>query len=85
MRHVDAVIDAAAGVSGQHPNIDGVLAALCFVHGLPATPALVLFAAGRLTGWLAHAMEQQATGRLIRPRARYTGVVPEGDSEPAGR
>jgi citrate synthase len=35
-----------------------------------------MFAAGRLAGWLAHALEQQAEGKLIRPRARYTGVEP---------
>ena len=47
---------------------------------LPATPALVMFAAGRLAGWLAHALEQQAQGRLIRPRASYTGVTPPATS-----
>ncbi|MBB3343790.1 citrate synthase family protein [Luteimonas sp. RC10] len=77
MRQVEAVIAAAAETSGRPPNIDGMLAAICFVHDLPATPALAMFAAGRLSGWLAHALEQQALGRLIRPRARYTGVEPE--------
>ncbi|MCD9029903.1 citrate synthase family protein [Luteimonas sp. BDR2-5] len=76
MRHVEAVIAAAQDTSGQPPNIDGMLAAICFVHGLPAAPALVMFAAGRLAGWLAHALEQQALGRLIRPRAHYSGVEP---------
>ncbi|MEN4902310.1 citrate synthase family protein [Luteimonas sp. TWI1437] len=77
MRQVETVIAAAAETSGRPPNIDGMLAAICFVHDLPATPALAMFAAGRLSGWLAHALEQQALGRLIRPRARYTGVEPE--------
>ena len=27
----------------------------------------------RTAGWLAHAIEQAQTGRLIRPRARYVG------------
>jgi citrate synthase len=29
-------------------------------------------------GWMAHSMEQYATGELICPRARYTGLEPEG-------
>ena len=32
-----------------------------------------VFAVGRTTGWIAHAREQQATGRLIRPQSRYVG------------
>lgn len=76
MRALDAIISATEDVSGQHPNIDFLLAAICHANALPATPALVMFAAGRLAGWLAHALEQQAEGKLIRPRARYTGVEP---------
>ena len=76
MRHLQSVIVAVEEASGQRPNIDFMLAALCHVHALPAAPALVLFAAGRLAGWLAHALEQQSLGKLIRPRARYTGVAP---------
>jgi citrate synthase len=80
MHHVEAVIAAAKESSGQHPNIDCMLAAICYVHDLPASHALVMFASARLTGWLAHALEQQALGKLIRPRARYTGLAP-GDGE----
>ena len=32
-----------------------------------------LFAVGRTAGWVAHALEQVATGHLLRPRARYSG------------
>ena len=78
MARVEALLAAAAETSGRLPNIDGLLAALCYVHGLPAAPALAIFAAGRLAGWLAHAQEQQDLGRLIRPRAQYVGVMPEG-------
>jgi citrate synthase len=76
MESLEAIIATMEEISGQRPNIDLMLAAICHVHGLAAIPALVMFAAGRLAGWLAHALEQQALGRLIRPRASYTGVAP---------
>ena len=76
MEALETLIAAAEEVSGQRPNIDFMLAAICHANALPATPALVMFAAGRVAGWLAHALEQQAQGRLIRPRASYTGVAP---------
>jgi citrate synthase len=76
MSRLEEIIAFAEEISGQRPNIDFLLASICQIHGLPATPALVMFAAGRLAGWLAHALEQQALGRLIRPRAGYTGVAP---------
>jgi citrate synthase len=77
MQAIDALIGSAFDASGQHPNIDLLLATICHVHGLPGAHALVMFAAGRLAGWLAHALEQQELGRLIRPRARYVGTPPE--------
>lgn len=73
---LNTIVEATEEISGQRPNIDFMLAAICHAYGLPATPALVMFAAGRLAGWLAHALEQQAHGGLIRPRARYAGVEP---------
>ena len=76
MDALESIIAAAEEVSGQRPNIDFMLAAICHANALPATPALVMFAAGRVAGWLAHALEQQAQGRLIRPRASYTGITP---------
>ena len=65
--------DAAAAL-GERPNVDFALLALVRAHGLPADAPLRLFALGRSVGWAAHAMEQAATGQLIRPRARYEGV-----------
>lgn len=74
MQQVQRLVEAAEDVTGQRPNLDFALAAIAHVHGLPAATALVLFAAARLTGWLAHALEQQARGGLIRPRASYVGA-----------
>ena len=76
---LETIITATEEISGQRPNIDFMLAAICHAHGLPATSALVMFATGRLAGWLAHALEQQAQGRLIRPRASYAGATPGED------
>ena len=76
LRKLDGLIAHAEAVSGLRPNLDFSLAALCHLHALPVTSAVVIFASGRLAGWLAHALEQQEQGRLIRPRAQYTGVRP---------
>ncbi|MCB9578783.1 MAG: helix-turn-helix domain-containing protein [Polyangiaceae bacterium] len=58
------------------PNLDAGLCAVAAALGLaPGTPS-ALFAIGRTAGWVAHALEQRSTGRLLRPRARYVGVPP---------
>jgi citrate synthase len=45
------------------------------LHGLGFSTALFspTFAIGRVAGWTAHAFEQQAQNRLIRPQSVYTG------------
>ncbi|SER06133.1 citrate synthase [Solimonas aquatica] len=74
---VMALIEAAQQASGKAPSTDLALAALAEVYELGPQAALILFAAGRVAGWLAHALEQQAAGGLIRPRASYVGLPPE--------
>lgn len=59
--------------TGDKPNCDAALAAMTRELGLPDDAPFCLFALARMSGWLAHAMEQRETGRIIRPRARYTG------------
>lgn len=61
------------GATGQAANIDFALVALADALKLPEDAPFALFAVARTAGWLAHAVEQVQTGRLIRPRARYTG------------
>jgi len=60
--------------TGLLANVDMALAVMTRELGLIDEAPFVLFAIGRMTGWLAHAMEQRQTGRLIRPRARYVGL-----------
>jgi citrate synthase len=68
--------DSVASTMRERPNIDFALVALARVLRLPAGAPLMLFAIGRTIGWIGHAIEQYATGQLIRPRAKYVGVVP---------
>ncbi len=62
--------------TGQKANVDFALAVMRRTLGLPPEAPFALFAAARTAGWLAHAMEQAATGAVIRPRARYVGPIP---------
>jgi citrate synthase len=50
------------------------------LQGVGLTPELfpATFALSRHAGWTAHALEQAASNRLIRPDARYVGP-PERD------
>ena len=82
-------LPAAMAFGPAPPALPPVMAALRAHHaGLPPEETLLplfaaaarndaLFALGRSIGWLAHAMEQRDTGRLIRPRAVYVGPVPD--------
>ena len=58
------------------PNLDFGLAAVTRTYRLPEQAPVLLFALGRTIGWIAHAIEEYASGQLIRPRARYTGLLP---------
>jgi citrate synthase len=64
-------------ITGEEPNIDFALTALAARFALQDDAPFQIFAAARCTGWIAHALEQNETGRLIRPRARYTGPMPD--------
>jgi citrate synthase len=76
------VARTTASAIREEPNLDFALAALGLALHLPAGAPLVLFAIGRTLGWIAHALEQYATNQLIRPRARYVGVVPGANQIP---
>jgi len=74
--HERAVVEAlAAHKPGRalETNVEFYTALL--LHGLGLEPAVFtsVFAMARAAGWIAHDEEQRATGRLIRPRARYEG------------
>ena len=71
--------DALEALRRHHPdrpleaNVEFYTAVLLDAVGLPRELFTPTFACARSVGWLAHAAEQKATGRLIRPSCRYVG------------
>ncbi len=60
-----------------YPNVDFYSGVIYRALGIPVQMFTVLFALGRLPGWIAHWVEMQRsdTKRLCRPRQVYTGPV----------
>jgi citrate synthase len=84
--HLEFVMDverrAVAALQRRKPgrrveaNIEMDAALLLDAIGLPREAFTPVFAVARCAAWLAHAMEQQKTGRMIRPASIYVGPVP---------
>src|SRR6266700_74337 len=60
------------------PNVEINAALLLDAVGFPRDAFTPVFAVARAAGWLAHAMEQQKEGRLVRPSSAYVGPRPTG-------
>jgi citrate synthase len=60
------------------PNVEINAALLLDAVGLPRDAFTPVFAVARAAGWLAHALEQQKEGRLVRPSSSYIGPLPKG-------
>ena len=76
----EAVEKAALEILREHKpdrpldtNVEFYTALLLEALGLPPASFTCVFAMGRVAGWLAHAREQLAGGRLIRPQSLYVG------------
>ncbi|MGV6876377.1 citrate synthase [Pseudochelatococcus sp. B33] len=67
------VIEEMGTLLGMSPNLNIALVAMRRALALPRDAAVSLFLLARCVGWISHALEQQASERPIRPRARYPG------------
>jgi len=72
----ERLYDAMKARTDLPVNVDFFSAVVYDALGIPADLCTSIFAIGRVAGWCAHAMEQYADNRLIRPRADYIGVAP---------
>lgn len=58
-------------------NVEFYTALVLEAVGFPRESFTNVFAVGRMAGWTAHVLEQEKTGRLIRPQSSYVGPMPE--------
>lgn len=61
------------GEKNLPPNVDFYSASVYHSLGIDHDLFTPIFAVSRVSGWLAHILEQYDNNRLIRPRAEYTG------------
>jgi citrate synthase len=83
LHYAEAVEQAALAVLAKRKpnrslqtNLEFYTALLLEALGLPRDAFTGAFAVARVVGWIAHALEQQAGGRLIRPQSNYIGPMP---------
>ncbi len=79
----EAVEAAALAILKEHKpdraldtNVEFYTALLLEALDFPPAAFTCVFAMGRVAGWIAHAREQVAGGRLIRPQSVYVGPEP---------
>ena len=72
----ERVYDAMRSRTSLPVNVDFFSAVVYDALGIPPDFCTSIFAVGRVAGWCAHALEQYADNRLIRPRADYIGPAP---------
>ena len=58
---------------GLFPNVDFYAAGVYHVLGIPTDLMTPIFALARMAGWTAHAREQYADNKVIRPGSEYVG------------
>jgi len=61
------------GSKGIYPNVDYYSGILYHQIGIPTDLYTPIFALSRISGWMAHWLEQMAHNRLFRPTQVYTG------------
>jgi citrate synthase len=74
VQKLPVILRAGRDLFGLFPNIDFALAAMQKTYDLPRDSGKIIFCAGRMAGWIAHALEQYAAQEQIRPRATYVGI-----------
>lgn len=72
-REVERVVAEHLGDKGIWPNVDFYSGIVYDQLGIPSDQFTSIFAISRVTGWLAHWLEQLQDNRLFRPSQIYRG------------
>jgi citrate synthase len=70
------VIDLVTNVGRRldlQPSLEIALVALAMALRFPPNTASIIWTLARVSGWVAHILEQREAGFMLRPRARYVG------------
>lgn len=70
-----AIDDIMQSKKGLLPNVDFYSASVYHCLDIPIDIYTPIFAVSRISGWIAHCLEQYANNRIYRPRGKYTGPV----------
>ncbi len=65
--------DTVQAEKGLLPNVDFYSATVYYAMGIPIDLYTPIFAVSRISGWVAHALEQYANNRIYRPRGHWVG------------
>jgi citrate synthase len=69
----DLIDETMQKEKGLLPNVDFYSASVYYGLGIPIDLFTPVFAASRVSGWLAHVFEQWTTNRIYRPRGKWAG------------
>jgi len=64
------------GDKGVYPNVDFYSGLVYQKLGIPSDLFTPIFAIARVSGWLAHWLEQLENNRIVRPGQVYVGPAP---------
>ena len=76
-QEVEKVVAEHLAAKRIYPNVDFYSGVVYTAMGLPAALFTPIFAIARVTGWLAHWLEQLQDNRIFRPDQIYTGTHAE--------
>ena len=71
---IEKVVAEKLAAKRLHPNVDFYSGIVLTGMGIPTELFTPVFAMSRVSGWLAHWMEQLQTNRIYRPTQKYTGL-----------